>query len=59
MAAGTLAHRFPRAEVTGITISPEQQKRATDLAEQRGVPNAKFELCDAMDMKYASRSRFT
>jgi MPBQ/MSBQ methyltransferase len=38
--------------VTGITISPEQQRRATALAAERGIPNAKFELCDALNMKY-------
>jgi D-arabinose 1-dehydrogenase-like Zn-dependent alcohol dehydrogenase len=47
-----LAKRFPSAEVTGITISPEQQKRATELAAERGLTNAKFELCDALNMKY-------
>ena len=46
-----IAKKFPGAEVTGITISPEQQKRATTLAAERGIPNAKFELCDALDMK--------
>ena len=47
-----LAKKFPDAEITGITISPEQQARATQLATERGVPNAKFELCDALAMKY-------
>jgi len=47
-----IAKKFPEASVTGITISPEQQKRATALAAERGVPNARFELCDALDMKY-------
>ena len=47
-----IAKKFPEAEVTGITISPEQQRRATQLAGERGVNNAKFELCDALDMKY-------
>ena len=40
-----IAKKFPQAEVTGITISPEQQRRATQLAAERGVANAKFELC--------------
>jgi len=47
-----IAKKFPSASVTGITISPEQQRRATALATERGVSNAKFELCDALDMKY-------
>ena len=51
-----LAKKFPSAEVTGITISPEQQRRATDLAAERGISNAKFELCDALDMKYPDNS---
>ena len=51
-----IAKKFPKAEVTGITISPEQRERATQLAAERGVPNAKFELCDALDMKYADDS---
>ena len=51
-----LAKRFPDATVTGITISPGQQKRATDLATERGIGNARFELCDALDMKYPDNS---
>jgi len=47
-----IAKKFPSAEVTGITISPEQQRRATALAKERGIGNAKFELCDALNMKY-------
>ena len=27
-------------------------ERATELAAERGLPNAKLELCDALDMKY-------
>ncbi|KAL1524387.1 hypothetical protein AB1Y20_019282 [Prymnesium parvum] len=51
-----LAKKFPRAEVTGITISEQQQKRATMLAEERGIPNVKFELCDALNMTYDDNS---
>lgn len=47
-----IAKKFPKATVTGITISPEQQRRATALAAERGVSNAKFEVCDALDMTY-------
>ena len=54
MASGRyIANKFPSAEVTGITISPEQLKRATELTRECDVPNAKFELCDALNMKYA------
>jgi len=51
-----LAKKFPDAQVTGITISPEQQRRATALAAERGIPNAKFELVDALDMKFPDDS---
>jgi MPBQ/MSBQ methyltransferase len=40
-----LAKKFgPNTTVTGITLSQEQQKRATVLAEERGIPNAKFKV---------------
>jgi len=51
-----LAKTFPEASVTGITISPEQQRRATALAAERGIPNAKFELVDALNMTFADNS---
>jgi len=51
-----IAKKFPEAQVTGITISPEQQRRATQLAAERGVANAKFELCDALAMTYPDNS---
>merc|ERR1719258_457451 len=51
-----LAKRFPEAEVTGITISQEQQRRATALATERGISNAKFELVDALNMSYPDNS---
>jgi MPBQ/MSBQ methyltransferase len=51
-----LAKRFPEAQVTGITISPEQQRRATALATERGIPNAKFELVDALNMSFPDNS---
>merc|ERR1712087_956586 len=51
-----LAKAFPSAHVTGITISPEQQQRATSLAGERGISNAKFELVDALNMTYADNS---
>lgn len=51
-----IAKKFPNAEVTGITISNQQQQRATELATERKIPNAKFEICDALDMKYEDNS---
>merc|ERR1712087_534956 len=51
-----LAKKFPQASVTGITISPEQQGRASSLAAERGIANAKFELVDALKMKFADNS---
>ena len=51
-----LAKKFPEAQVTGITISEEQIARATALASERGIPNAKFELVDALNMKFADDS---
>jgi len=38
--------------VTGITLSPKQVSRATALAEEAGLSNAKFEVMDALEMKY-------
>merc|ERR1719247_2013180 len=46
----TLAKKFPGAQVTGITISQEQRKRATELAAERGITNANFEIVDALEM---------
>jgi len=51
-----IAKKFPDADVTGITISNQQQSRATALAEERGIGNVRFEICDALDMKYEDNS---
>jgi MPBQ/MSBQ methyltransferase len=40
----------PNAEVTGITLSPKQVKRATELAVKQETPNAKFMVEDALEM---------
>jgi len=48
-----LAKTFPQAEVTGITLSPEQAKRAADLAKKAGLKNVKFEVVNALDMYFA------
>jgi len=51
-----IAKKFPSADVTGITISPEQRRRAEQLATERGIGNAKFELVDALNMTFADNS---
>mmetsp|Transcript_115834 Transcript_115834/g.216843 ORF Transcript_115834/g.216843 Transcript_115834/m.216843 type:complete len:440 (-) Transcript_115834:29-1348(-) len=47
-----LAKKFPSADVTGITISPEQIRRGTQLAQERGITNAQFKLVDALNMTF-------
>jgi len=47
---------LPNATVTGITISEKQVERATQLAKEQDVPNAKFELMDALNMEYPDNS---
>jgi len=42
----------PQATVTGITLSPNQVKRATQLAQDKGIPNAKFQVMDALAMSF-------
>ena len=38
--------------VTGITLSPNQVKRATELANEQGVPNAQFRVMNALEMEF-------
>lgn len=40
----------PKAEVTGITLSSSQVRRASELAEEQKTPNAKFMVEDALQM---------
>jgi len=42
----------PNADVTGITLSPNQVKRAQELAVEQEVPNAKFQVMNALDMEF-------
>jgi len=42
----------PKAEVTGITLSPNQVKRGTELAMERNLPNAKFTVMNALEMDF-------
>ena len=40
------------AHVTGITLSPGQVKRGTELAVSKGVPNVEFQVMDALKMDF-------
>ena len=42
----------PNAEVTAITLSPQQVKRATELAVEQTTWNAKFMVQDALNMSF-------
>jgi len=46
----------PKADVTGITLSPNQVKRGTELAEERGLSNAKFTVMNALEMDFPDNS---
>ncbi|MBC8122250.1 MAG: methyltransferase domain-containing protein [Gemmatimonadaceae bacterium] len=50
-----LARRFG-AEVTGITLSPVQCKRATERAHEQGLEGTvRFEVADALEMPFADK----
>lgn len=52
-----LAKKFGiNAKVTGITLSPVQVKRASELAAEQNVNNAEFVVMDALDMKFPDNS---
>jgi len=52
-----LAKKFgPGVQVTGITLSGNQQRRATELAAAQGVENASFEVMDALQMSFPADS---
>jgi len=51
-----LAKKMPNADVTGITLSPNQVKRATELAKEQNVPNAKFTVMNALEMEFPDNS---
>eukprot|EP01031_Cornospumella_fuschlensis_P040885 gene40886-49875_t len=52
-----LAKKFgTNAQVTGITLSPEQVKRASQLAAEQCVRNANFQVMDALDMDFPANS---
>jgi MPBQ/MSBQ methyltransferase len=51
-----LAERFPHAKVTGITLSPKQVERGTELAKERGISNCEFKVMDALKMDFPDNS---
>ncbi|KAL4434784.1 hypothetical protein ABPG77_005311 [Micractinium sp. CCAP 211/92] len=51
-----LAAKFPQAQVQGITLSPNQVKRGTELAAERGLSNVKFQVMDALKMEFPDNS---
>eukprot|EP00549_Striatella_unipunctata_P019845 CAMPEP_0118707706 /NCGR_PEP_ID=MMETSP0800-20121206/21379_1 /TAXON_ID=210618 ORGANISM="Striatella unipunctata, Strain CCMP2910" /NCGR_SAMPLE_ID=MMETSP0800 /ASSEMBLY_ACC=CAM_ASM_000638 /LENGTH=360 /DNA_ID=CAMNT_0006610615 /DNA_START=125 /DNA_END=1204 /DNA_ORIENTATION=+ len=51
-----LAKAFPDARVTGITLSPNQVERGTQLAKEQNVPNAQFKVMNALAMDYPDNS---
>lgn len=51
-----LAARFPNAEVIGITLSPEQQARATAITKEQGLNNARFQVMNALAMEFPDNS---
>ena len=51
-----LAEKRAQWTVTGISISPEQVRRATELALTREVNNCDFRCCDAMNMPFPDNS---
>ena len=42
----------PSADVTGITLSPNQVRRGTELAIERGLKNTKFMVMNALEMDF-------
>lgn len=51
-----LATKLPEASVTGITLSPSQVRRATELAQDRAIDNVKFTVMDALHMDFPDNS---
>jgi len=46
----------PEASVTGITLSPNQVKRGTELAKEQDTPNANFMVMNALGMDFPDNS---
>jgi len=51
-----LASNIPGSTVTGITLSTKQVERATKLAKDRNIPNANFQVMDALNMTFPDNS---
>ena len=51
-----LAKALPKSNVVGITLSEAQQERATSLAKERKIPNAAFQVMDALNMTFPDNS---
>eukprot|EP00238_Polyblepharides_amylifera_P001131 CAMPEP_0196573142 /NCGR_PEP_ID=MMETSP1081-20130531/3090_1 /TAXON_ID=36882 /ORGANISM="Pyramimonas amylifera, Strain CCMP720" /LENGTH=436 /DNA_ID=CAMNT_0041890755 /DNA_START=124 /DNA_END=1434 /DNA_ORIENTATION=+ len=51
-----LAQKFPNAQVTGITLSPNQVKRGTELAKDQGLSNVEFKVMDALNQEHADNT---
>lgn len=51
-----IAKKLPNSEVKGITLSPQQVKRGTELAVEQGVPNASFQVMNALKMEFEDNS---
>jgi len=44
-------------EARGVTLSREQQKRATELAKEAGLDDSvSFDVCDALDLIFPDNS---
>ena len=51
-----LAAKFPGAQVQGITLSPVQVVRATQLAADAGLDNVAFRVMDALALEFEEGS---
>lgn len=52
-----IAKKYPGAKVTGITLSPYQAQRATEIASEQNLSNVcSFQVADALQMPFPSES---
>jgi len=47
-----LAKQFPNAKVIGITLSPSQVRRGTELAAEQGLTNVEFRVMNALEQEF-------
>jgi MPBQ/MSBQ methyltransferase len=52
-----LARKLANSEVRGITLSPKQVERATELAVEQETPNASFEVGSPLRRGGGARER--